>query len=276
MKDALFSALLRLPRFRGRDRATMFLRDLLYRRHPRRGIHGLLVHLDPTEWTQLELFRHPAGQEPLTVGFYGRILRGGDTYVDVGAHIGFHTLVARHRVGPSGRVLAVEPQPYNCDQILANWRANRFENLVVQAAAAGGQRGFISLPHQPSSDRAKLSLANAGRPEGSELSFRVPILPLWEILDQNDVRGQVRLLKIDVEGFETAVLDGLGEAARRTENVLLEVLEAAELRAGDSLLVLRRLRELGFPRWRTVEGAAWEPGQALPENNLWAAPDADA
>ena len=270
MKDAFFSAFLRLPRFPGRDRLMVFLRDQLYEKKPGFGLHGLRLHLDPMEWTQLELMHDPHGQEPLTLQLYGRILHEGDTCVDVGTHIGFHTLVARHYLGASGLVLAVEPQPYHGDKILANWRANGFENIVVQVAAAGAESGFVSLPHQSTADRARLSLADSDGKTAPSLRFRVPVLPLASVFAQNGVTGPIRLLKIDVEGFEAAVLDGLGAASSQVENVILELLKAPDLRTGDSLPALERLSTLEFTRWRTVEGNPWQPGQPLPENNLWA------
>ena len=271
MKEALFSLFLRLPHFPGKARIMLLVRDWLYKPRFSRGLHGLKLSLDPMEWTQLELMEDPHGQEPLTLELYGRLLRAGDTYVDVGTHIGFHTLVARHFLGPSGLVLAVEPQPYHGDKILANWRANGFENILVQVAAAGAESGFISLPHQSPSDRARLSLLEAGERTGtSPLQFRVPILPLTDVFAQAGITGKIRLLKIDVEGFEPAVLDGLGTAATQVENIVLELLTASSLRPGETLPALERLTRLGLKHWRGVDGKEWRPGQPLPENNLWA------
>ena len=271
MKDALFSAFLRLPRFPGRNRLMVSLRDWLYKANPNHGVNGLRLFLDPMEWTQLELMEDPHGQEPLTLKLYSRILSEGDICVDVGTHIGLHTLVARHYLGASGLVIAVEPQPYHGDKILANWRANHFENIVVQVAAAGAENGFVSLPHQSTSDRARLSLLESGEPAiPLPLRFRVPVLTLATIFAQNGIAGPVRLLKIDVEGFELAVLEGLQPVAAMVENVIIELLTASDLLPAETLPALERLRALGFTFWRTVDGKRWEPGQPLPENNLWA------
>ena len=110
-----------------------------------------------------------------------------------------------------------------------------------------------------------------GTPGGApSLRFRVPVLPLETILRQNGIRGLIRLLKIDVEGFELPVLSGINGAAGQIEHIVVELLTAAALHAGQSLPALDLLSALGFTRWRTVEGAAWLPGRSLPENNLWA------
>ena len=91
--------------------------------------YDLLMELDPQEWLQLQLFESK-WLEPETLNLYERLLRPGDVFIDVGAHVGFHSLVARHLIGPDGLVVAVEPQPYNAGKLLANWRANGFVNFT--------------------------------------------------------------------------------------------------------------------------------------------------
>lgn len=92
---------------------------------------GFYMYLDPLEWMQITLL---SGQttEPQTMRLFERLLKPGDVYLDVGAHVGFHTLV-----GAEGRVIAIEPQPYNCDRILRNWHLNGYENLFLYVAVAG-------------------------------------------------------------------------------------------------------------------------------------------
>src|SRR6185369_17472199 len=106
----LFTAyrqVLRLSPFRGRDRLTRAIRSML---RPAVSIvhNDLLMQLDPIEWTQCELLRDGI-VEKSTIRLYEQILRPGDTYVDVGAHVGFHTLVARSLVGATGHVIAIDP-----------------------------------------------------------------------------------------------------------------------------------------------------------------------
>src|SRR5262245_30307870 len=129
MLRALEAAYRRVPAgVRGR------LRGLLARRL--RGLFeaqvlpGIRMDLDPWEWSQQQL-RRGAAVEPRTRALFARILRPGDTYLDVGAHVGLHTLVAGRLVGPGGRVIAVEPQPYNCAKVLTNWSINGMAHVIV-------------------------------------------------------------------------------------------------------------------------------------------------
>ena len=88
------------------------------------------MDLDPTEWFQNQL-RRGNEIEPQTLDAYRAILEPGYVYIDVGAHIGYQTLVARKSVGPSGMVIAIEPQPYSCARIVKNWSLNQFGNVIV-------------------------------------------------------------------------------------------------------------------------------------------------
>src|SRR5437660_8903455 len=159
--DKLLTPFLRLPHFKGKTRIEELLRRMLWTPNQTKVFGGLRMELDPAEWTQMQLLKRN-WLEPRTLALYQKLLRPGDIFVDVGAHVGFHSLVARHLVGPSGLVIAIEPQPYNAQKILANWRANDFANLKLIIAAAGERDGWVELQDQPITDRALLTLRGNG------------------------------------------------------------------------------------------------------------------
>jgi hypothetical protein len=82
--------------------------------------------------------------------------------------------------------------------------------------------------------------------------------------------GDVSLLKIDVEGFEEQVVEGMGSNISRVRHIILEILESGSMERSHLPPVLQKLMSSGFNRWRTVDGLDWRPGDRLPENNLWA------
>lgn len=261
MRHSVYAAFLRLPSFRGKGRLTPLIRDRLFRQKPRKIAHGLSIFLDPIEWVQSDMLRDGLS-EPLTTQLFGQLLQPGDTYIDVGAHIGYHTLIARHYVGDQGRIFAVEPQPYNCNRILENWTCNNFENICVYAGAAGSTKASVTLGHQENLDRSQLSIGRDLRSSG--VRFRVPLIPLSILFTENHLT-KVKLVKIDVEGFERSVLQGFRQEMHRVEHIILEVLDPYG--AGP---VLEELSYNGFNQLRTVEGTAWEAGTQLIEGNLWA------
>lgn len=260
----LYRSFIRLPYFKGKGRLDGWLRERLYARDHAPIMGGLVMSLDAWEYAQQSIIKD-GHLEPLTTRRFGDVLKEGDTYVDVGAHVGFHTLIARKLIRQSGRVIAVEPQPYNASKILLNWDLNGFANIVLYVAAAGAEEGSIGLFKQPASDASRLSLALPSIPDQQPQQFRVPVLTLTGLLAEQQL-SRVRLLKIDVEGYELEVLHGAGDKLRTFENIVLEVLDQDTERARE----LRRLLTGTGYELLTVEGALWDGNSPLPENNLWA------
>ena len=258
--DKLLTPFLRLPHFKGKTRIEELLRRMLWTPNQTKVFGGLRMELDPAEWIQMQLLKGN-WLEPRTLALYQKLLRPGDIFVDVGAHVGFHSLVARPLVGPSGLVIAIEPQPYNAQKILANWRANDFANLKLIIAAAGERDGWVELQDQPITDRALLTLRGNGAKDQAQ-HFEVPSLRLDSIFQRHKV-SRLRLLKLDVEGYENEVIGGLGERLRDVEHIVFEFLPNA---TSD---VVELLRQRGFDI-RTVEDFPWKSGDAISENNLWA------
>jgi FkbM family methyltransferase len=261
--NSAYDFILRLPGFKGKVRIESFFRDLL-KPKVSKVKYGLVMELDVEEWPQIDL-RTAGGLEPRTISLFEKILKTGDTYVDIGAHVGFHSLVARHLVGEKGRIFAIDPQPYNCDKLLTNAELNDFANIVVIAAAAGSSDGFMGLKNQSRRDKSKLTLSGPGINDGA-LTFVVPTISLSWLFKTYDLH-QVDLLKIDVEGFELEVLQGARDALGAIKNIILEVLPDE---ASDKVQTIQQLLHVSGFRMFDVEGVAWRPGQASIENNVWA------
>lgn len=259
----LYRALLRLPAFKGKARLTEIFRAVFYSPRSWRVEPGIQVVLRPLDWVQSDILRD--GQlEPLTSSLLASVLRTGDTYVDVGAHIGFHTLLARHAVGETGTLLALEPQPHNCAQLLDNCRANDFSNIVLYVAAAGESDDVVALHLQTGTDTSCLSLAGGGVNDQSQC-FHVPLFRLDRLIPKHGIQ-RLRLLKVDVEGYELQVLRGLGDYIHATDNIILEILQPAH---PNSTLICEFLAGAGFTL-KTVKGELWDRCQPAPENNVWA------
>jgi FkbM family methyltransferase len=263
---SLYKSFLMLPGFRGKARLDGSLKRLLFSAEPSTLDHGIVMCLDPLEWTQATLLECGA-IEPLTMKLFGSVLEPGDAYVDVGAHVGFHTLVARWRIGPNGRVVAVEPQPYNCERILQNWELNGFSNLELYMAIAGDARGVVRLSNQASTDKARLSLVLKGVNDLPQ-HFHVPMMRLDDILERERI-SKVHLVKIDAEGFEAQVLAGMETSLEVTQNLVLELLTDEESGSSAGAELVERLRKWGFAL-KTVTGLNLQSLSNIPENNIWA------
>ena len=158
------------------------------------------VHPDwPYSWTALYLGL--AEFDDMT--FAVRYLRPGDAFVDVGANIGYYSLLAS-RVNAGSPVLALEPHPIASERLAENAVMNSFDNIRVRAVAAGEAEGFADLT-------AGLADQNHITPSGpgTDPTIRVPMVTLDAELGRQQIDlASVALVKIDTEGFETSVLAG--------------------------------------------------------------------
>jgi FkbM family methyltransferase len=263
LRPRLLQLFLRLPDFRGKVRLEGILKRFLYPNEEIKLSGSISMALDPREWLQRDLLAN-GGLEPLTIRLFEKLLKPGDVYIDVGSHVGYHTLIARTLVGESGKVVAVDPQPYNCEKLLANWRVNGFDNVVVYVAGIGKSSDWVSLRDQPATDRSKLSLLESST-EARGPEFAVPVFQLETLWSRAKI-SRAALLKIDTEGYEAEVLLGGKPVLPTVANIILEILPENRQNAE---LVARLLLHEGMTLY-TVEGNAWTPGAKLPENNLWA------
>ena len=96
-------------------------------------------------------------------GFVRSYLRAGDTFVDIGANVGRYTVPAAHRVGPIGRVLALEPTSSTCNALRENIELNGIRNATVLQMAASSTDGTVELWEFPGASTLNGMYARANR-----------------------------------------------------------------------------------------------------------------
>lgn len=139
-----------------------------------------------------------------------RHLPPGGMFLDVGANIGFYSLVAVAR--GAARALAVEPLPTAFQRLQFNIRANGFEDRITALQAAlGPERKTVSLTEMDG-DLGGSSLVKTGL---AGRQIEVAMLPLTEALGENGFT-KLHAMKIDVEGMEDSVLCPFFETAPRS------------------------------------------------------------
>src|SRR5436309_2324852 len=170
-------------------------------------------------------------------------VRPGDVVADVGAHVGLYALALGRRVRPGGRVIAFEPDPDNFAALEGHVALNGLTDSVESCqAAVGCQDGFVAFAAgRGSESRVALDTAR------STDRLRVRAVRL----DSHLRDDRLDVLKIDVEGYEQAVLQGaeglLSDRQRRPRAIYIEVHPYAWTETGttsDSLLEM--LRAYGY------------------------------
>jgi FkbM family methyltransferase len=133
------------------------------------------------------------------------LLRPGDVFLDVGAHIGFHSVLGASLVGPLGRVYAFEADPVVYERLQENVSAFPWASAVSQAVwAYGGRLSFERTSEADESGWGTLTLVRR-RGEGQIVDVAATSLDDW--MAANPVH-KLRGIKMDAEGSEYAILKG--------------------------------------------------------------------
>lgn len=163
----------------------------------------------------------------------------GQVVIDVGANAGVFAIVAASWIGPTGRVVAIEPNPEVARRLEWNLRQNGFaERSVVIEEGLSDHAGKATLYIGPNSTIATLSPAGAASAPGTEV--RVGSM---DAVAADLQLAAVDLLKIDVEGLETVVLDGATAVLGSCRRAVIEVSDADDVEA-----VIERCRSSGLDR----------------------------
>jgi FkbM family methyltransferase len=141
-----------------------------------------------------------------------KLLREGDCFLDIGANVGFHTLLAAALVGRSGRVVAFEPLPQNLAFLRRHLLLNRIRNVTAYEAAVSDAPGMVTFNESCGPSMGRIDSI------GSLTVQAVTLDDLWH----GGEFPPPRAVKIDVEGAEDAVLRGAAKllAAARPVVVL--------------------------------------------------------
>ncbi len=137
--------------------------------------------------------------------FWRHWLKAGMTVIDVGANAGVYTFSAAKRVGPDGRVFAIEPFSRCVEYMEVTKQLNQLDWVSVYKAAASNRRGTIRLSLASASELNKVMMDDAQKIAGS--FEEVTALPLDDLIEQEQL-SRVDWLKIDAEGHEMQVLQG--------------------------------------------------------------------
>lgn len=160
-----------------------------------------------------------AEHEPHVAAILRESLRSGDVVLDIGANIGIFTLLAASRVGPQGRVIAIEPIARNRQLIARAAQFNGFAQIELIAGAASDRPGTIQLcTHPHTSNSATPAAAGERLRDALGTLVSVPALRLDERCAGLD---RLDLLKIDIEGMEPLALRGLERTIERLRPTLL-------------------------------------------------------
>lgn len=203
-------------------------------------------------------YRHGTNELPVQVAVVDGLAPGG-VFLDIGANVGFFSLLAARVVGARGAVHAIEPVPSNVRQIKVNAAANKFDNISVVEAAASSASGTTTLLLAEHPGGAVV--ASAGAPPDPAGSVEVRTVTVDDLVKSGALRPPT-LVKIDVEGAEVEALEGMVDTLHEHRPVVVCEVDGSD----DSSLATRRsqvvalLQQCGYevtPLERSYEASEW-------------------
>ena len=159
-------------------------------------------------------------EQHLTAAFE-RHCTAGMTVVDVGANVGYYSLLASRLVGPTGKVVALEPNSENCRLLLSSLRLNGITNVELLPVAADVSTGWAYYSTHVGSNGGLIDDADL-------LAHPGVVVPTFRLDDL--VAGPVGFLKLDVEGAEGRAVRGAARIVERDRPIVTSELKDEMLR----------------------------------------------
>jgi FkbM family methyltransferase len=195
---------------------------------------GFRLPIDP----QCEKYYWTGAHELRVLEAITDLLRPGDLFWDIGAHIGFFTVVGARAVGPTGRVVAFEPMPLNRERLCRTVELNDLRQVSVRSQAVSGCRG-VGYLHEHSSTTMWSLVRKAG---GG--GVEVDCVTLDDVFMSRPTQVPA-LVKIDAEGVELEILRGGPRLiAESAVSFIVELSYSDMIGEARSLLVNRTIKML--------------------------------
>lgn len=170
------------------------------------SLFGYKIKLDLSDWIQRNIYLRASYRDDTLI--IKNILKSGMTFVDIGANIGYFSILASSIVGDEGLVLAFEPNKKLHSKLMETIKINSIKNMKLYNSALGDSEGetFLFTNHEDKNNYTS-TLVNMGQKE----KFKIEINTLDNILEKLNI-NQVDYMKVDVDGYEPNILRGVKNA----------------------------------------------------------------
>lgn len=170
-----------------------------------------------------------------------KLLKKGDTFIDVGANIGYMSCIAMGVVGKTGQVHSFEPVPRYFQKLKNLAKANKDYNITVNECALGDERGIAAINVASFVNIGWATMVPSFLKKGTKKeTIEVPVYRLDRYIKERGI-SNISLIKIDVEGFEFPVLKGLSDYFENTRHrpaIICEISPPSYKRLGYTLTQL--------------------------------------
>jgi len=153
--------------------------------------------------------------EPAQTQVVKEHIKEGNVVVDIGAHVGYYTLLFAQLVGPKGKVYAFEPDPVNFELLKKSVEINGYQNVILIQKAVSNKNGKVKL-YLGDNNRAINRIYDAKMDDAKE-AIEVDSIRLDDYF--KNYEGRIDFIKMDVEGSESSIIDGMHSILRKTKTL---------------------------------------------------------
>jgi len=206
-------------------------------------VNGYKLSLIPNDAgisTELALF---GTHEPLNTKMLASQLRKDMVCLDIGANIGYYTLLESKIVENNGKIIAIEPSPINFGQLQKNIEMEGATNIEVYNLAGGDKDGKIKFLLKKQSNLSRIVSEDEIKP--SDNIVEVPIRKLDSFLEERSL-DKLDFLRMDVEGYELNIYDGIRNSIRKFSPSMQIEVHAQNLGEKRTRELLEKLKEDGY------------------------------
>ena len=182
-------------------------------------VQGSKMFLD--KWDSLDLSLNQVYNEFDTQTVKNQV-KEGDIVLDVGAHIGYYTLMLAKSVGTKGKVFSFEPEPHNVEVLKKNISINNYLNITLESKGVSNTSKNCKLYSGLSSSGA----SRIFKPERilsnyNKEPINIQTLVLDEYFSKLDLLDKIDFVKMDIEGAEILALEGMQKILKKSKNLKL-------------------------------------------------------
>jgi FkbM family methyltransferase len=181
--------------------------------------------------------------EPFLTSELAKVVSRGMVVLDVGSNVGYYAVHEAALVEPEGMVVAVEPQPHAYRALLASLKANGFENVVAVRRAVSRARESLKFAVSSFSNWSRVNASKGDADVVEEIDVEAGTVD--DLVSELGLR-RLDLVRMDVEGYEEEVIEGMREAIDRFRPVICMELHVCYLGLKRSIALLTGLMKRDY------------------------------
>jgi len=210
-------------------------------------VNGYFIYLHPYEVDTIFTRKILDGKlhEEFETECFKSFIKPGMTVLDIGANVGYYTLIAAGMVGDSGKVVAFEPEPGNFKLLSKSVRKNKFKNIILCGKGLSNESGtgHLYLCEDNLGDHRAFDSGDDRR------RIDIELVTVDEHLERLGIDRKVDLIKMDIQGFEYLALQGMRQVIQASAplHLMIEFWPSGLKKAGaDPEHLFQLLIESGF------------------------------